>query len=280
MALETETLYISGTKETAAERVKEVLKYRTLLWSLALRDIRVRYKQSLLGVVWALAVPLATMLLFSFVFTQVVPLKTDIPYPIFAYCGILPWQLFAASTAGATNSLIANRSLVTKIYFPAEVFPLSSIIAALVDFAVGGLILVGMMIFFALNGASITVSWTILLFPVVLAVQLLFTMGIGFLLAMGNVFFSDVRYVYGIGITLWMFASSVVYPMKTEDPTMQLILSLNPITPILDAYRDVLLRGKLPDPLSFGYAAFIGFVVCVIGWNIFRRMQYRFAEKA
>lgn len=274
-----DTVYISTSKVTLFQRFKELLSYRTLLWTLAWRDIRVRYKQSLLGIAWAMFIPLSMMLVFTFIFTRVVPLKTDMPYALFAYCGLLPWQFFSASTTGAANSLLANRSLVTKIYFPAEVFPLSCILASFVDFLVGSIVLVGLIIFYALTGYSIALSWTAFLIVPVLAVQIIFTCGMSFLLSMGNLFFRDIRYVYSVVVTLWMFASSVVYPMKTPNPNTQFMLNLNPMTPILDAYRDVLLRGKLPDWNALGYSMLVAVIVFLLGWTVFYKMQYKFAEK-
>lgn len=272
-------LYISNNKITLIERFKELLNYRTLLWTLAWRDIRVRYKQSVLGIAWAMFIPLSMMLVFTFIFTKVVPLKTDVPYAVFAYCGLLPWQFFSASTTGAANSLVSNRSLVTKIYFPSEVFPLSCILASFIDFLVGGIVLVGLMIFYAFTGHSITISWTAFLVVLVLMIQIIFTCGMSFLLSMGNLFFKDVRYVYSVVITLWMFGSSVIYPMKTSNPNIQLILNLNPMTPILNAYRDVLLRGNLPDWSSFGYSSLVAVIFFLTGWIVFYKMQYKFAEK-
>ena len=272
-------IYISTSKVTLIQRFKELLSYRTLLWTLAWRDIRVRYRQSVLGIAWAMFIPLSMMLVFTFIFTRVVPLKTDMPYAIFAYCGLLPWQFFSASTTGAANSLVANRSLVTKIYFPAEVFPLSCIVASFVDFLVGSIVLIGLIIFYALTGYSITVGPTVFLVGLILMVQIIFTGGISFFLSMGNLFFRDVRYVYSVVVMLWMFASSVIYPMKTSNPNTQFILNLNPMTPILDAYRDVLLRGKLPDWGALGYSAFVAVTVFLVGWAIFFKMQYKFAEK-
>jgi ABC-type polysaccharide/polyol phosphate export permease len=275
-----DNLYFSSDKTTIIKRFRELLNYRTLLWTLAWRDVRVRYKQSLLGIAWAMFIPLSMMLLFSFVFTRVVSVKTDIPYPIFAYCGLLPWQFFSSSTTAATNSLIANRALVTKIYFPNEVFPLSTIIASFIDFLVGAIILVGLMVYFSLTGYSITITWTVALTILVIIVQIIFTAGVSFFLSMGNLFFRDVRYIYSVFVTLWMFATSVVYPMKVSDPGLQKILYLNPMTPIIDAYRDVLLRGRIPDMGSFVYSIFISLAIFLIGWVLFYKMQYKFAEKA
>jgi len=278
--VEEKHLYLSSRKTGLVHRFFEILQYRSLLWTLAWRDIRVRYKQSLLGILWAMFVPVSMVLLFSFVFTKIVSVKTDVPYPIFAYCGLLPWQLFSASTTAATNSLLANRSLVTKIYFPTEVFPLSTIIACFVDFLVGSIVLILLMVYYSLTGFAITISWTAIFVIIVVLVQILFTAGVSFFLSMGNLFFRDVRYIYSVIITLWMFASSVVYPMKVDNPNMQKILNLNPITPILDAYRDVLLRGKMPDLESFGYAFIISVIVFLSGWFVFFKTQHKFAEKA
>lgn len=281
MAIEhhTEHLYISSDKVTPLQRFKEVWNYKTLLWTLARRDITVRYKQSIFGIIWAMFVPVSMMLLFSLVFTRIVTVSTDIPYPIFAYCGLLPWQFFSQATTNATNSLVANRSLVTKIYFPAEVFPLSCIMASFVDFLIGSFVLVGLMAYFSFTGASITISWTVVLVVFVIIVHFLFISGVGFFLSMGNLFFRDVRYIYSVIITLWMFASSVVYPMKVSNSKLQMILNLNPVTPILDAYRNVLLRGEFPDLHTFGYAAIISSILFLTGWIAFYKMQYKFAEK-
>lgn len=272
-------IYVSTKRVTLFQRLRELLSYRTLLWTLASRDIRVRYKQSILGIAWAMFIPVSMMFLFSFVFTRIVNVKTDIPYPIFAYCGLLPWQFFSSATTSATNCLVANRSLVTKIYFPSEVFPLSSILASFVDFLVGSIVLAGLIIYFSVTGSAITISWTAFLVIAVILVQILFTAGISFFLAMGNLFFRDVRYVYSVIITLWMFASSVVYPMEVANPRLQKILNLNPMTPILDGYRDVLLRGKLLDMNTFGYATVISIGLFIMGWVAFYKMQYKFAEK-
>lgn len=272
-------IYISSDKITISRRFSELLNYRTLLWTIAWRDIRIRYKQSLLGIGWAMFVPVAMMLLFSFVFTKVVSIRTDVPYPIFAYCGLLPWLFFSSATTAATNSLIANRSLVTKLYFPSEVFPISSIIAAFIDFLVGSIVLVALIMYFYLTGTSIVVSWTVLLVIPVILVQILFITGISFFLSMGNLFFRDVRYIYNVIITLWMFATSVVFPMKVSNPGLQRVLNLNPMTPIIDAYRDVLLRGKIPDLYTFGYTALVSIVIFFLGWVIFYKLQYKFAEK-
>ena len=259
------------------EMFGELVRYRHLLWSLAWRDIRVRYKQSFLGIAWAMFIPLAMMGVFTIIFTYVIPIPIErtmgLPYPVFAYMGLLPWTLFAASTKVATNSLVANRNLVTKIYFPREVFPLSSILAALVDFAVGALVLAGLMLLFWTG-----VKPTAVFIPLVVFVQLLFCAGVGFFLSMGNLFYRDVRMIYEVVVMLWMFGTNVVYPLETSNPTVSLLIRLNPMTGIIKAYRSLLVQGTL-DVGAFGYAAAVAVVLCLTGWLIFHRAEFVFAER-
>jgi lipopolysaccharide transport system permease protein len=262
------------------EMLSELWRYRHLLYSLTWRDIRVRYAQSILGVAWAMFIPLAMMAVFTFIFTYFMPIHTaktgGLPYAIFAYSGLLPWSLFSSSTKVAANSLVANRNLVTKIYFPREVFPLSSVLAALVDFAIGAAVLAGLLVIFGTR-----VQATALLLPFILVVQVLFCAGVGFFLAMGNLFYRDVRMLYEVVVMLWMFGTNVIYPLETANPTVQTLMTLNPMTPIISAYRWALF-GVTPagfGPAAFGYAAAVSIVVFAAGWAVFHRSEFVFAER-
>jgi ABC-type polysaccharide/polyol phosphate export permease len=253
--------------------IREQFEYRELLVAVTRRDLVVRYKQSFIGIGWALFVPLITMAIFSVIFTRVVRLDTGLPYPVFAYAGLLPWTMFASSLRFATTSLTGNTTLVTKVYFPREILPFSAILVSLVDFAIASLVLAALMVHYGIG-----VSWALLFLPVVILVQVVFTAGVGLLLAMGNLFYRDVRYVSDVGITLWMFSTSVVYPIDRIGGRLGAILTLNPMTPIIDAYRSVLLDGKLPDGVPFGLAAVTAFLILAIGWVVFHRAECRFAE--
>ena len=187
--------------------LREQVEYRELLYRMTARDLLVRYKQSVMGFGWAVFMPLVNTLLFSVIFTRVAPLNTDMPYPVFAYTGLLFWNCFASSLRFAVISLSGNAVLVTKIYFPREIFPFSAILVCLVDLAVGSTILIGMMAYY-----QIAPTWTILYVPLLLLVQVIFTAGIGLLIAMANLFLRDVKYLFEIVLTVWMFATSVVYP--------------------------------------------------------------------
>lgn len=255
------------------EAIVELVQFRDLLMELAFRDIRVRYKQTVLGAAWAVFMPLLMMIIFTQVFSRVAKIDTgDIPYPLFVYCGLLPWQFFSSCLKGAVESLTRNSRLVTKIYMPREVFPLAQMISSIVDFAIAAVILVGLMAWY-----GFWPHWTALLLPIVFGVQLLFMIGLSLLLSMANLFYRDVKYIFEVVMLLWMFVTSVVYPLPKNEDWMW-VLALNPMTPIIDAYRAVLLHGQLPDPIGFGYAALLSVVVAVYAIHAFHENEHQFAE--
>lgn len=261
----------------------EVLRYRHLLLSLTWRDLRVRYKQSLLGVAWAVLLPLSMMLVFTFVFTRAIDgsalLKVDMPYALFAYTGLVPWTFLSVSLGGCVNSLVANRNLVTKVYFPREVFPLSCVASSFVDFAIAMSVLVVLMAYFQIAGDwTFTPRWPLLLLPVVVLVQTMLTVGAGMLLAMANLFYRDVRQVFSIAIQLLMFLSGVVVPVPRDGSLLARIVSVNPLVGIIGAYRDCLVYGRWPEAGPFLYATAVAIIVLVGGWICFRRASHRFAE--
>ena len=257
------------------EMLHEQLEFRELLLSIVRRDLLIRYKQTIMGFGWAIFMPVLNTVIFSVIFTRVTRLDTGgIPYPIFAFTGLLPWNFFATSLRFSVASLTSNSALVTKVYFPRELFPLSAVLVSLIDFAVAFLVLVAMMVYYRTG-----ISWTVLFLPVILLVQIAFTMGVGLLISMANLFYRDVKYLFEVVITVWMFATSVVYPVHLVGGRLAKLLMLNPMTPIIDGYRSVLLRGTLPDPGPFAAAAVLSLVVLAIGWVVFHRMEFRFAEE-
>lgn len=251
----------------------EQVEYVDLLVTISRRDLMLRYKQTVMGVGWAVFMPVLNTIMFSVIFMRVAPLKTGMPYPIFAFAGLLPWNFFASSLKFSVNSLTSNTSLVTKVYFPRELFPFSAVLVSLVDLFVASTVLIGLMIYY-----HIGVTWAILFLPVVLIVQVAFTAGVSLILAMSNLFYRDVKYLFEIVLTVWMFATSVVYPIDRVGGRLGGILQLNPMTPIIDAYRAVLIRGTLPEPVPFALAALVAFLTLAIGWAHFHRSEYRFAE--
>jgi ABC-type polysaccharide/polyol phosphate export permease len=260
---------------SSADSFRQLIAARELLWSFVERDLIVRYRTPVLGIGWALAAPLAQMAIFTMVFTRIAPMDVGMPYPLYAYIGLMAWTLTAASLREATNSLAANPVLVTKVRFPREVLPIASVCTALTDFAVAALLAAGMMWFYRVG-----ISWAVLLFPVVLVVHLTLVSGLALGLAVSNLFWRDVRHVFDVVVTVWMFASAVVYPVQRVGGRIGQVLALNPMTHIIEAYRDVLVRGSLQDPLAFTMVAVASLAVLGGAWFIFQRSERRFAELA
>jgi lipopolysaccharide transport system permease protein len=255
------------------EMVEEQVQYRELLYQMTKRDLLIRYKQTAMGFAWAIFMPLVNTAIFSVIFTRVAPIDAGMPYPLFAYCGLLVWNFTASSLRFAVTSLTSNTSLVTKVYFPREIFPVSAVLVSLVDFAVGAIVLVALMAYYGVSPSA-----ALLFLPVVVLVQVVFTAGVALLLSMGNLFYRDVKYLFELLVAVWMFVSSVLYPVSLIGGTTGRLLLLNPMTPIIDAYRDVLLRGVLPSPGPFGAAAGLAFAVFGTAWVLFHRAEFQFAE--
>jgi len=261
----------------------ELRRIWRLLVSLTWRDLRVRYKQSLLGVAWAVVLPLSMMLVFTFVFTRAVNMSAALgiamPYALFAYTGLVPWTFFSSSLNGCVNSLVANRNLVTKVHFPREVFPLSCVAGALVDFCIAMAVLVALMAYFHFQGSwKIVVHPALLFLPVVVIVQIALTVGLGMMLAMANLFYRDVRQIVSVVLQLWMFLSAVVVPIPSGDSLLGRTMATNPLVPIISAYRDCILLGRVPEASEFFYATAVAGITLAGGWVCFRRASYRFAE--
>ena len=277
----------SETSRTLAARLATLARYRELMWMLAWRDIRVRYKHSILGALWAVIPPAATMFIFTFVFGSVVQIDRQkltgdatLPYSLFAFSGLVPWMFFANGLTNATSSLVANRQLVTKVYFPREVFPISAVISAFVDFVIASVVLVGFAVYqhFHSNGWNYQPHWSILYLPVVVGVQFMLMIGLGLLLSMANLFFRDVGLLFRSIIQLWMFVTCVVYQLEATAGWKRAIIQLNPMTPIIRAYRDCLIHGRSPFDVTFGNAAAVSVTLLVVAWWWFRRKEFDFAE--
>lgn len=262
-----------GLAADLKEMAREQYAFRELLYQMTRRDLLLRYKQALMGFGWAIFMPLMNTVVFSIIFTRVAPLELDLPYPLFAYCGLLAWNFSASSFRFAVTSLTANANLVTKVYFPREIFPISAVLVSLVDFAIGAIVLVAMMAYYQVvpTGAIAALPW-------VLLVHVMFTLAISLLLAMANLFYRDVKYLFELVITVWMFLTAVLYPVSQVGGLAGQVMMLNPLTPIIDGYRDVLLRGQAPDPATFLVTTAATAVFLLIAWLVFHRAEYEFAE--
>ncbi len=227
-----------------------------------------------MGFGWAVFMPLVNTAVFSVIFTRVAPIATDVPYPLFAYCGLLAWNFSASTLRASVTSLTSNAGLVTKVYFPREIFPFSAMLVALVDLAVGSSILVALMAWY-----RVIPSGYIVFLPVVVAIHVVFTAAVALFVAMANLFYRDVKYIFEVVITLWMFATSVLYPVQAMGGRLGTILRLNPLTAIIDGYRDVLFGVRPPDWTALAGAAVVSIVALAAAWLQFHRSEFEFAER-
>jgi len=255
------------------EIVHEQVQYRDLLFQMAKRDLVLRYKQTFMGAAWAIFMPLMNTIVFSIIFTRVARINVGMPYPVFAYSGLVAWNLFASSLRFSIGSLVSNIALVTKVYFPREIFPISTVMVSLVDFAVANVVLLALMAYYHVPPSS-----TIIYLPVVLIVHVMFTIGIGLLVAMANLFYRDVKYLFEIVLSVWMFATSVIYPVGLIGGRTGQVLRLNPMTPVIEGYRAALVTGDNPLTPAFAAAAVVSMLTLVVAWVWFHRAEYSFAE--
>jgi lipopolysaccharide transport system permease protein len=270
----TPTIRIRPGGALAPLRLREMWEYRELLYFLAWRTIKVRYKQTLLGAAWAILQPVFAMAVFSVIFGRLVGMASDgIPYPLFVYAGLLPWQLFAQSVTESANSLVNNEHLLTKVYFPRFVIPASTILVALLDFAVAGAVLAGMMGYYGIAPAGAVWAVPLLVLQAVGA-----ALGIGLWLAALNVRYRDIRHVVPFLIQGWLFLTPIIYPSSLVPRSWHLALALNPMTGVAEGFRWALLGTKPDMGGAFGLSAIITLGVLVSGVFYFRRMERTFAD--
>ena len=251
----------------------EIWRFRELLYFLTLRDIQIRYKQTMLGAAWAIIQPLFAMLLFTLFFGRLARIPSDnIPYPLFAYSGLLLWTFFANAITNSANSLVASTSLITKIYFPRMIIPAAPVLAGLLDLAIAFALVVPLLIYY-----RVTVSWQVLLLPVFICLATLLAFGVGMWMAALNVKYRDVRYALPFTIQLWLFASPVIYPLSIMPAKWRWLLLLNPMTGIIEGLRSSLF-GRGFDWFAIGVSALITFFIVPLSAIFFRRVEDSFAD--
>jgi lipopolysaccharide transport system permease protein len=259
-------------------RMRGVVARSDLLAALTLREVQVRYKQAFLGMAWAVFLPLSLMLVTSALRAGLAPsVHAGVAFPVWSYCGILPWTFHQVALKGCTGTLVTNKNLMQKVYFPREIFPLAKIGAALVDFGVGLVVLGALMAWF-----RVVPTAAALLLPVVILVHLMLIVGLGLALAAANVFFRDVQYVFDVFVLVWMFASPVFVETRGRRflGGLDVFADLNPMHPILEGYRDVLLSGGLSNPYHFALGVVWAVAFLLLGFLVFARWEPLFAERA
>ena len=254
--------------------LQAVWKYRELLYFLIWRDLKVRYKQTVIGAGWAIIQPLMTMVIFTLVFSKFAKVPSDgLPYPIFAYTALLPWIYFSQAISRSSTSVVGGANLIRKIYFPRLIIPISAAVAPLVDFAIAFVILLGMMVWY-----GTAPNWGVLALPLFLLLALVTSLAVTFWLSALNVVYRDVSYIIPFLTQIWMFASPVAYPVSLVPEKWRLFYSLNPMVGVIEGFRWALLGKESPD---FGVMVLSTAVVLVIflsGIVYFKHMERTFAD--
>jgi len=260
----------------------QLWRYRDLLWILALRDIKVRYKQTVIGAAWAVLQPLVTMVIFTVLFGVLMgrggePSAEGIPYAVSTYCALLPWQLFAHALTASSNSLVENEKLVSKVYFPRLLLPSATVISGLMDFAIAFVILIVLMLIY-----GVTPGWEVIALPALLILAVMTALGLGLWLAALNAMYRDIRYTVPFLVQLGMFVSPVIYDTSNFLPKLpvwaQTLYMLNPMAGVIQGFRWALLDAPMPAP-GLVAASFVGVVLVFLGGAFyFRRMERTFAD--
>lgn len=253
---------------------KELRQYRDLFYFLVVRDIKVKYKQTVLGGLWAIIQPFFSMIVFTLFFGKLAKMPSDgIPYPIFNYTALVAWTYFATSISGSGNSLIGNSNLITKVYFPRLVIPLSPALAGLLDFSIAFVVLIAMMFYF-----HIYPTIMILLVPFLVVLMMLTASGVGMVLAALNAKYRDIRYTIPFLVQLWMFASPVVYPASLVPEKYRLLYALNPMVGIIEGFRSALLGTVAFPTQMILVSAIVSITLFTFGLFYFKQMERHFAD--
>lgn len=272
---EVPTVHIQPTKGWVSLRLGELWEYRELLYFMTLRNIQVRYKQTLLGAAWAIIQPLLTMVVFSIFFGRLAQIASDgIPYPIFSYAALVPWSFFSYGLTQASNSLVGGAQLITKVYFPRLAMPISTVLSGAVDFVLAFIVLLGMMLYYGIV-PTLNVLWL----PLFLLLATITSLGVGLWLSAMNVQFRDVRYTVPFLTQFWMFLTPIAYPSSLiEEPWMRTLYGLNPMAGVVEGFRWALLgTDTQPGPIIFASSA-VAVLLLVSGAFYFRRMEKTFAD--
>lgn len=255
-------------------RLAELWAYRELIYFLAWREIKVRYKQTVLGAAWAIVQPFCTMLIFTIIFGRLVKVPSDgVPYPIFSYAALVPWTFFASGLTRAANSLVGNSHLIKKVYFPRLAIPVSAVLSGLVDFILAFILLIGLMLYYGMV-PPLNIIW----FPLFLALAVTTALGVSLWLSALNVMFRDVGYATTFLVQLWFYATPIAYPTSMLSPSWQVLYSINPMVGVIEGFRWALLGTPITLGPIAAASSLAALFVLVSGLYYFRRFEKNFAD--
>jgi lipopolysaccharide transport system permease protein len=266
-----------GNHATIAEKfewIREFWRYKELLYFFVWRDVKVKYKQTVLGALWAVIQPFFSMVVFTIFFGKLAKMPSDgIPYPVFSYAALVPWTYFTGALSSAGNCLVGNSNLLTKVYFPRVAIPVASVLAGLIDFFIASLLLGGVMMYY-----HIPFSWGLIFWPILILPMMLLALGLGMLLASLNVRYRDIKYTIPFGIQLLLFLTPIIYPISIVPEKYRIFISLNPLAGIIEAFRSIVVQNKPVDFMSLGVSLIVILVIFIIGLSVFQNTEKRFAD--
>jgi lipopolysaccharide transport system permease protein len=253
---------------------KEFFQYRELFFFMVWRNVKVRYKQTVLGASWAIIQPFFTMVVFTLFFGRLAKMPSDgIPYPVFSYSALLPWTYFATSLNLSGNSLVANQNLITKVYFPRVTIPASYALSGLVDLGIASIVLLGMMAYY-----RIALTWGLLLMPLLVIPLMLLVLGVGMIFSSLNVKYRDIKHVLPFIIQIWLFVTPVIYPTSIIPERFRVLIALNPTVGLIEAFRASLLPTRQVDWGLLGISVAVSLFIFAIGMLYFRKTEKKFAD--
>jgi len=254
--------------------LRESWYYRELFFFMVWRNIKVRYKQTVLGASWAIIQPFFTMIVFTIFFGRMAKMPSDgVPYPIFTYSALLPWTYFAATLGQAGNSLVGNQNLITKVYFPRVIIPASYALSGLVDLGIASVVLFGMMAYY-----QISLTWNLLLLPLLVVPLMLLVLGVGMIFSSLNVKYRDIKHVLPFITQIWLFLTPVIYPTSMIPERFRILIALNPTVGLIEAFRASILPTRQVDWGLLGISIAVSLFIFAIGMLYFRKTEKMFAD--
>lgn len=272
-AFDNPKILIDARESTIGLHLNELWNYRELLYFLTWRDIKLRYKQTALGAAWVIIQPLFAMLLFTLFFGKLARMPSDgVPYPLFAYAGLVPWTFFSNAITNSGHSLVGNSTLISKVYFPRIYIPAGAVAAGLLDFAIASVLLIPMLIYY-----HVAVTWQFLLLPLFALLGTIQALGVGMWLAALNVKYRDIRYAIPFLVQLWLFASPVIYPASLVPPKWKWVLAINPMTGVIEGFRSSIM-GTPFDKSTIILSIVVTLLILLFSFFAFRRVEDSFAD--
>jgi lipopolysaccharide transport system permease protein len=262
------------TETARFEWIQEFWDYRELFYFFVWRDIKIKYKQTVLGALWAIIQPFFTMIVFTIFFGKFAKMPSEeVPYPVFSYSALVPWTYFAGAVAYSGNSLVGNSNLLKKIYFPRFAIPASATLSGVMDFFIASIILFGIMIFY-----NIPITFSLLLWPLLIIPMIFLALGFGMIFSSLNVRYRDIKYTVPFILQIWMFVTPIIYPISILPENFQKLAALNPMTGIIEAFRSTVLPNKQLDLGLLLFSIIVSISVFLLGLFIFRKTEKEFAD--